>query len=153
MRKRNSREKIAHVLVLRVIAFGEACIEMLHESLNHGIGSWVVGSCRDLLDAEISDHGRNDASNEFGCFVVAERERNSLLKYWTSKKCPSNVVLFSIGQKPTSCFSSTHVYGNKDFALFVAVEVDAVGLTWHGEVFDIGLPKIGRKVLPSNLVF
>ncbi len=60
--------------------------------------------------------------------------------------------MFSIGQKPKSCFPRTQVYGNKDFALFVAVEVDAVGLTWHGEVFDIGLPKIGRKVLPSDLV-
>ena len=54
---------------------------MLHETFNYGVGPRVVGSCRNLLNAEVSVHGRNDASNEFGGFIVAERERNSLLKY------------------------------------------------------------------------
>jgi hypothetical protein len=32
MRERNSRKEILHVFVLRVVAFGEASIEMLHNA-------------------------------------------------------------------------------------------------------------------------
>ncbi len=44
MRKRNSRKEILHVFILRIIAFREASVEVLHESFYHGIGSWVVRS-------------------------------------------------------------------------------------------------------------
>jgi hypothetical protein len=51
MRERNSRKEILHVVILRIIAFCEASVEVLHESFYHGIGSWVVRSGGDLFDA------------------------------------------------------------------------------------------------------
>jgi hypothetical protein len=51
MRKRNSRKEVLHVFILRIIAFGEASIEVLHESFYHDIGSWVMRSGGDLFNA------------------------------------------------------------------------------------------------------
>jgi hypothetical protein len=50
-----------------------------------------------------------------------------------------------------SVASRAKIYGNKDFSLLVAVEVDAVPLARHGEVFDVCLLKFSRQVLSSHL--
>jgi hypothetical protein len=68
----NGWKEVLHVFVLRVITFGEASIEMLHESFHHCVGSWIVRSSGDLFDPQISIHRRDDALNEFRCFVVAK---------------------------------------------------------------------------------
>ncbi len=68
----DSWKEVLHVFVLRVVMFGEASVEMLHEAFYHCIGSLVVRSSGDLLDPKISIHRRDDTLNEFGCFVVAK---------------------------------------------------------------------------------
>ncbi len=65
-------EIVLHVIILGVITFGEAPIEVLHKALYNCAGSRVVRRCRYLTDAKLTIHSSYNSFDEFACFVVSE---------------------------------------------------------------------------------
>ncbi len=59
--KSDCRQIVLYIVVLGVVTFRETAIEVLHESLCHSVGAWVVRSGRYLANAEITIHRCYDA--------------------------------------------------------------------------------------------